>query len=453
MAALSEYAGAPYAGSSSAATPAAPVSQVWPTLSLWIAPGYGPQETPAWTDITERIRNRTPLRTRRGRTHALDEVTAGTFTCELDNTDRALDPSYTSGTWYASLGPNIPIQLRATWDTNTYILWTGLIDSLEQRYEKADNDATVFVRASDLFRLLAHRDYRPKNVWTLDRTDGSSRLDDDRHLADDLPSIVRERTGARIGRILHTLGFSSSQMTLEAGGSILHADPPTDSTALAYILRAARTELGRFFVGADGVLTFHDRHHHRSSVTAITSQLTLGDTQSHTVRYSDLVLDPADERNLINHARCGRDGKKPAVARDLSSIDLRGEQKTDREDLLFADMLEAADQARFLVGRYASPQARIERVVLQPRRFGDALWPEALGFDLGTRVTVERTPLDLGNVFSQECFVEMVEHQIDLNRRDWVTSWSLAPADTTVYWRLDQTDGTSRLDDGMLLGY
>ncbi len=451
MSAQAPYAGGPYAGSSAAATAPSPITPLIPTLQLVFSPTTGPYETPTWVDITSRLRSRTPITIRRGREHALDEITAGTMTLELDNQDRVFDPSYASGAYYGNLGPNTLIQLRAVWETVTYYLFTGLIDGLEQRYDRSDRDATVTVRCTDLFRLLARRDFRPRNTFTLDRTDGSSRLDNGQHFADNIPALERQFTGDRIDHVLHVIGIDT--VSVDQGGSSLVTEAPDDEFVLPYLNRCARTDLGRFFIAANGTPTFHDRHHARTATVGATSQITLGDSSAHTVRYHDLRFDPADERVMVNHARCGRAGKKPAVARDLTSIDRHGEQTADREDLLFADMLDAADQARYLVARYASPSARIDRVVLKPRRFPSSLWPAVLGYELGTRVTVERTPMDIGSVFSQACLIEAVEHRIDLSRLDWTTSWSLAKADTTTYFRLDRTDGSSRCDNNVLLGY
>lgn len=454
------YAGASYAGNPYAGTTAATVADITvpslPTISLYFAPTSPPiGEFPTWVDITDRILYRTPIRWRRGRDHALDEITAGTLTLELDNTDRAFDPSYTAGPYYGDLGPNRLVQLRATWNSVTYPLFTGLIDGLEQRYVKADNHASVFLRATDLFRFLARRDFRPKNVFTLDATDGPSRLDDGRQLADNVPALERERAGARILRVLTTVGVDDNWISAEDGRSPLVAETPEDDNVLDYLLRCARTDLGRFYIDPNGYCTFHSRSHARSAAAASSSQLTVGDDPAtHTVRYYDIVFDPADERMLVNHARCGRPGKNPATYRSTASIGQYGEAKEDRESLLFADInRDAADQARYLVARYAQPETRIERVVLKPRRFPDQLWPAVLAYDLGTRVTVERTPVGVGSAFSQEAHIEAVEHTIDFGRIDWTTSWSLSPADLTSYFRLDRSDGTSTLDDGVLLGY
>lgn len=454
MTGLTGYGANPYAGSTAATVADITVPSL-PTLALYFAP-TSPiiGEYPTWVDITDRILYRTPLRWRRGRDHALDENTAGTFTVELDNTDRAFDPSYTAGPYYGHLGPNRLIQLRGTWSGVTYTLFTGLIDGLEQRYVKADNHASVMVRATDMFRFLARRDFRPKNVFTLDQTDGQSRLDDGRQLADNTPANERERAGARLLRLFRTLGFDDNFLWFEDGRSILVADVPDDDNVLAYVQRCARTDLGRLWVDAQGWVRFYDRGHERRDPDATTSQLTLSDDPgTGEAGYFDLSFDPADERMLVNHARCGRNGRPPAVFRNPSSIDLYGEAQDNREDLLFASLDDAADQARYLVTRYAEPQVRIERVVLKPRRFPDLLWPAVLGFELGTRVTVERTPVGVGNLFSQAAHIEAVEHVVDFGRVDWTTSWSLSPADESVYFRLDRSDGTSRLDDGMLLGY
>lgn len=449
MSALSTYAGAPYAAGGAVSTPATPAVPDLPILGLFFAPTSPVVGTfPDWVDITSRILTRTPLRWRRGRDHQLDETTAGTFSVELDNSDRAFDPSYDAGPWFGDLGPNRMIQLRATWDGLEYVLWTGIIDGLAQRYVRADNHASVFVTATDLFRFLARLDFRPRHGFALDRTDGSSRLDNGRLLADPFPAFEPQRAGARIGQLLDTAGVDADWVYTDDGRSPLSTAPPDDDRLLPYLLDCARTDLGRFFISPQGFATFQDRAYARRETVGRVSQLTLSDDPAAAVRYHDIGFDPADERTLVNHARCGR-----AVARDLSSIELYGEQRADREQLPFGDHDgDAADQARYLVARYAAPDTRIDSVVLKPRRF-PVVWPSVLGLDLGAKVTVERTPVGVGSVFSQTAHIEHVEHVVDLGRVDWSVRWSLSPADETVYFRLDYTDGTSRLDSGVLVGY
>ncbi len=444
------YAESPYAASPDSASSPSITAPLIPDLQIMFSPSTGPYATPSWVDITAYVRQRTSIVIRRGRDHALDDTIAGSLTLELDNSGRVFDPLYSAGPYYGMLGPNKQIQVRATWSGVTYYLFTGLVDGLEQRYDRSDNDATVMVRASDVFRLLARRDFRPANTWTLDRSDGSSRLDDGRQLADNRPSLDVQRAGDRIGQIAATVGITSTQ--IDTGASALHADVPEDDNVLDYFRRCARTDLGFVFVAGDGTLTFHDRHRSRTDSSGATSQLTVGDTTSHTVRYHDIRFDPADERVMVNHARCGRSGTKPAVAKDRTSVSDHGEQVSDRSDLLFASRRDAGDQAKYLVDRYGSPRPRVASVTLVPRRHTSA-WSSVLGFELGTRVTVERWPLGVGSTFSQESLIESVEHRIDLNRIDWRTTWALSAADTGSYFRLDRSDGTSRLDNNVTIGY
>lgn len=445
------YASTPYAGAGEEAEPPPSAQTDWPTLQIRFSPTTGPFETPAWVDITADVRARTSIRVRRGREHALDQFTAGTATFELDNTERQYDPLYTAGPYYGLLGPNIPVQVRATWAGVTYTLFTGLLDGLQQRYEKADNTASVFVTCTDLFKLLSRRDFRPARVLTLDRSDGSSALDSGNHLGDLRPAFDRERSGARIMRIVETIGVTDH--TCDPGSSILVDDPVADTNVLDYVVRCARTENGRVFIDRHGAFRFQDRGADRRITEHRTSQATYGDdTAAYTSTYYDLGFDPSDERMIRNEVTRGREGRE-AVYRNRDSIAKYGTQSDSGTDLLFADLRDAADQAHYIVDRYSEPQPRIDRLSLKPRRWPAVQWPAALGYQIGYRITVERTPLGLGGVFSQESHIEQIEHTIDLARRDWITSWSLTKADLTEYLRLDYTDGTSTVDAGNILAY
>ena len=438
------YGLSPYASTLTTAVTPSPVSGTpdWPTLEVliaWVDPPY--VELEGWQDMTSLLRTRTPVRIRRGRDIDLDEFTAGTCSFELDNTDRRFDPSYTAGPWHGYLTPNRRVRVNATWNGITYPLFTGYLDGLEQHYERGDNDASVTVRASDAFRLLASRDFETAWPLILDQTDGSSDLDANNRLADPWLDLPTERSGARIFRILDHVGLPVSAGDFDPGASVVIADQPTDEKVLAYCQRVARTEFGRFYVAADGYApTFRDRHAHRNLTWMSETQATFSDQAGTSYPYRDLSFDPADTRMVRNSIVRGRADTAPVVRRDRDSIGLYTQLEDDGSDLLFRDMQDAYDQASYLLERYHEPSTRIRSLSLKPRRKPATLWPAALGYEIGTRVAVERTPMQTGNVFRQVAHVEQVEHLIDLERKDWSTSWSLSPADTGLWFRLDQTD-------------
>lgn len=83
------------------------------------------------------------------------------------------------------------------------------------------------------------------------------------------------------------------------------------------------------------------------------------------------------------------------------------------------------------------PKLRFSSVVLSGR-MTDSLWPHILGLELGDRITVKRTPPPSGDRLIRECHIEGIRHEIALgdDKQEWITTWSLSPADEATVWIL-----------------
>jgi len=162
-------------------------------------------------------------------------------------------------------------------------------------------------------------------------------------------------------------------------------------------------------------------------------------------------LEPASDRWVKNRVTRGVSGGAEYVAQDATSINLYGVVEDTDTGLLFEPEAEALLQATYLRDQWKDPQFRASRLVVRPGRAEATLFPAVLFDYLGTRVTVERTPLGAGTQISQECWIEQVTHEFD-SAGFWQTTYALSEAETNTYFTLDDST-LGWLDAGYQLAY
>ena len=100
---------------------------------------------------------------------------------------------------------------------------------------------------------------------------------------------------------------------------------------------------------------------------------------------------------------------------------------------------EALNAANYLKTRYASPGTRLPQLAFKPQSDEANAWPQALGRELGDRVTVKRRPPPSGSaVFSQAEIIEGIQHAWMIGTL-WKTAFLLSNADTVSWWILGST--------------
>ena len=430
--------------------------QTFPDVSLWWSPTTGPLEPPAWEAFPTitvagqtkgRVRAQDGVQIRRGRSDELGPFEAGTMSLTLDNRDRALDPLNTASSYYGTLKPNVPVQLRAQWAATEHVLFTGLVDAWPQLQHASQNDLVVELACTDLTKVLGPRGFRPYRPFILDTADGQAgRLDVGNQLNDRKPRRPAEYSGARVAELLTTAGVDATLQAVDGGDTRLKADLPADDTLGDYFDRIVRTEAGRFYIAKDGTVTFAARH----SAANLTSSATFTDATSSSYRYADLVLDPLDMSVVVNEVRRGVDDDLSVTRRSSGSIRRHGLVSDDQTDLLFADTSEMSYAAGWWLARYGEPRARVKAMTVVPQRAASTLFPFVLAAEVGDRFTVQTQPMDAGVTVAQTVDVESVTHEI--GAQFWATTFECSLADTTQYFQID-TATYGQLDAGNLLNY
>jgi len=366
-----------------------PGAAVRVVLEIAFATNPGVAE-PAWVDVTAYLYG---FEIRRGRQHELDRVEAGTMTVVLKNDDRRFDPTYTTGPYYPNVRPLNMIRLSAVYSGVTYRLFTGMVENWPQEWQK--NLGKVQLTAVDGFKA-----FQLKQLNT---------------------SFAAQRSDVRIGAVLDAVGWPSSGRSLATGQSTFQAATAlVGVAALDHIQAAVLSENGRGFMSGGGAFTFIDRH----APYASTASLATFGPDPGDLPYRDAVLELSDGR-IWNETRVTRQNGTEQVAADTATSQKRYFPRTlARSGLLLDGDREAEQAAGFLLSNYKEPSLRVASLSALPLQ-DVALWPQALGRELGDRVTVKVRPGAATETISQQGFVEGIEHGAGPNGR-WQVTWRLS---------------------------
>lgn len=358
--------------------------------------------------------------TRRGATRADGpnlRYEAGSATVVFTDAERRFDPTNLDGP-YVSAGvtqvePMRPIRVRATWDGVTYNVWRGYVDEWKIEYRN-DADAIVTATCFDAFTVFA----------SFDRNESGS-------------VGAGETSGARIGRVLDSIDWGDTDRVIATGLSTLQATTLADNT-LTELLLTADSELGEFYIDAEGRAVFRDRHAILTETRSNTSQATFGDDGVE-LRYSSINVDYS-RSSIYNVVSIAREGGTAQRVEDSASVDEYLTRTYTRTDLLVQTDAESLAHANFLLGQAAQPELRFAEMEISPRRDADddgALFEQALGRQFGDRVTVLRRPPGGGDPIERDVFIRGVEHKISEGATDWTTTFVLQSASRFDFLVLD----------------
>jgi hypothetical protein len=298
------------------------------------------------------------------------------------------------------------VRVRATWAGVTYELFRGFADQWDISWSGPAYSECVLA-ASDGFKVLAGVN-RPA-----------------------VPAIgAGETTGARIGRILDSADWPAADRVIATGDSTVK-ETTLDGTALAELQLVADSELGELYIDGGGRVVFRNRNALLQDARSAASQGTFGD-QDETLFYDDLGI-ATDDVTFYNQVRAVRaavdelDVPVEQLAEDTASQALFYPKtfKPTAELVLETDGAVLA-WAQWLVYVSRDPELRFTTLTLDPRESASALYPQALGREIGDRITVVRRPPPSG-VITRDEFIRGVAH--DFADQVWTTIWTLQSAD------------------------
>jgi hypothetical protein len=253
-----------------------------------------------------------------------------------------------------------------------------------------------------------------------------------------------ERSGARVSRVLDTVGWPASPRVIDAGLSNVQAaaNELNGQASLSHIQAVETAEDGFFFIDASGTVTFRQR----DFPTTEGVSYTFGENPSGSgeVAYQpnpEVGLDDVDLYNRAEVTRVAAPGETTSpvtqLAEDTASETTYGEKSTfsDSGSLLTSDA-ECLARAQAIVSRFSQPFPRVRTLSVDP--LGDVAnrLAAVINLDLMQKVTVVRRPWDsisqsFGSPsFTQDQFIEGVSHEISLHPQSWKTTYTLFPAGT-----------------------
>jgi hypothetical protein len=158
--------------------------------------------------------------------------------------------------------------------------------------------------------------------------------------------------------------------------------------------------------------------------------------------YAGLTWD-YDDAQLANLVRITRVGGAVQSAQDAASRAQYLTHTFDRDDLIMQADGDAANLAGWIAYQSKDPELRPATLTLRPQRDPARLWPQALGRDIGDRITVVLRPPG-GGTISRDAFIRGITH--DIERREWVTTfvlqsatkWAFGIFDNNYFGRFDE---------------
>jgi hypothetical protein len=375
------------------------------------------QASIVWTDVSDRCRG---FSTSRGRKHELASFEAGTASITLQNRDRAFEPTYSGSPYYPNVVPLRPVRISEVWNGVTYRLFTGFVEEWPPSYN-GPTDSEVTISCVDAFELLS------QVALTV--------------------SYSQESSDVRIGHVLTSAGFPLADRILGSGDSDVEASTLTETAGLSHINDVVATELGRFFASGTGSAVFQNRTA-RFLPPYNTSQGTFGDGAGELPYVDHSVAFTKDE--IRNDVTVTRDGGTGQEASDATSVGNYFTRSYAVSPLLTSDS-EAASMATWLVSVYKDPKLRVTSVVLHPRMSPATLWPQALGREIGDRITINRRPPGGAGTNTGDHYIEGISHVAAKGSKGWTWTTQLftSPVVQGTAWVI----GTSTLNTTTVLVY
>ncbi len=411
------------------------------SLTLQVAFDSEPfDETQSYTDITSYLRAFT---TRRGRANELGDFVAGTMSFSVSNADNRFNPNNTTSPYYDSgnartkLQPLKRVRMSATYDSTTYLIFEGFLQSVPVKFISEGADSIVTFTCVDAFKIFQSSQLDGVG-WRLGLA-GFSELG----LSTRLSYVdEQELSSARITRILDAIGFPSNRRDILTGTKQVISQAIT-TNVLTGLRECETAENGQFFISKDGKATFRNREYKLSNTKAVNVQGIFSNDGSN-LPYTN-VSTSFDDNEIINVYEWQRSGGSIQYKADTNSV-LRYRAKELNKSTINisdADVLSIIEQK---IAETSLPIVRIDNLTCNPRE-NTSLWEQVLGREFGDRISVKIVNVD-GSSFTDELWIESIAHSVNASSQSWSWTATLSPAGSSA-WIL----GQAKLGEGTRFVY
>ena len=363
---------------------------------------------------------------RRGRNRILNSFEAGTATVVLEDENGDWNPQNTSGPYYGKLLPLRKIRIWADYDDGSgldrYYLYSGYITSYDNTFRVGiDEVSSVTLQCVDAFRL-----FQNVNITTVAGTSAG------------------QDSGARINNLLNLASYPTSQRVIDTGDSTVQADPGTARTLLQACQTIEQTELGGFYIDAEGNAVFLSRTD--VSLKADQTPLLFNDNGTD-ISYQSIDF-AYDDTQIFNDITVARLGGTPQTVTDTTSIETYFIHSGQRTDLLMQTDAEALDQAQMLLNARANALLRIDSIGLNLMDESETNRIVAgLDSELFTLIDVTKTGQQ-SSTFTLELFIQGIQH--DITPTTWNTKFLTAEPIIQAFILDSQTQGILGGTQGVL---
>ena len=393
----------------------------------------------SFTDISQYVRT---INISRGRSNELGQFKAGSCELLLSNADNRFNPTqtthyYDTANARTKIQPLKVVKVTATYDSEDYVLYYGHLDQIPVMFPAKGADSVVRFTAIDAFKIFQAQTIQSVG-WRIGQV-GFSELGVSTRLGYD-DSV--ELTSVRLSRLLDSIGFPSTLRDINTG--TLNIQQQTLTTNLLSAMRQCETaENAQFFIANDGKATFRNRNYKLSNTKAVNVQATFDNSGSN-LPYRDVVtsFDTDEVRNVYEWTRSG--GATQYVA-DSDSVS-RYTAKTNTTTTLNTSDANVLSIIQQKLSETALPIERIDSLKVAPRDDTN-LWEKILSLEFGDRVKVNITNPN-GSVFSDEVWIQSINHNINSGAQTWDYVVSLSPAGSSG-WVL----GQAKLGEGTRFAY
>ena len=363
---------------------------------------------------------------RRGRNRILNSFEAGTATVVLEDENGDWNPQNTSGPYYGKLLPLRKIRIWADYDDGSgldrYYLYSGYITSYDNTFRVGiDEVSSVTLQCVDAFRL-----FQNVNITTVAGTSAG------------------QDSGARINNLLNLASYPSSQRLIDTGDSTVQADPATARTLLQACQTIEQTELGGFYIDAEGNAVFLSRTD--VSLKADQTPLLFNDNGTD-ISYQSIDF-AYDDTQIFNDITVTRLGGTAQTVTDTTSIETYFIHSGQRTDLLMQTDTEALDQAQMLLNARANALLRIDSIGLNLMdESASNRIVAGLDSELFTLIDVTKTGQQ-SSTFTLELFIQGIQH--DITPTTWNTKFLTAEPIIQAFILDSQTQGILGGTQGVL---
>lgn len=366
-----------------------------------------------WSDISAYVRSFTIHRGSSRVDGPLVRYEPGACSVVLANPDRRFDPTNLAGPYTAAgateVTPMRAIRIRATWAGVTYDLFRAYADAWDVAWSDP-NWSEVTLTATDAFKILANHS-RPAAAAV-----GAG-----------------EDSGARVGRILNSVGWSATDRIIATGNSTLQATT-LEGDALAELQLVTDSEIGELYVDGAGRLVFRNRVAILQDARSNTPQATFGDGGGSELGYHGLGIS-YDDTQFVNYVRVTRVGGTEQAVQDTTSQAMYLTRTFERSDLLLQTDADALSYARWVLYQSKDPELRFDSLQVKAHGDGANLFPQVLGREIGDRITVIRRPPGGGSPITRDAFIRGITHE--WAPATWTTGWTLQSATKSAFFTLD----------------